>query len=80
MKTEANEAANPTTTANYMGANDGNTPGLTKREYFAAMAMQGVVMQGEHTTNSHRTEFTAKDAVQYADALIEALNAEKEKL
>lgn len=50
--------------------------GLTKREYFAVMAMQGLLAcpvsqlgpQGEIPSNA------AEAAVRYADALIEALN------
>ncbi len=46
--------------------------GLTKREYFAAMAMQGMIASGkiniDHIPNL---------SVFYSDALIEALNKEK---
>lgn len=44
--------------------------GLTKREYFAALAMQGLVNNPE-TTNVNDIAATA---VQYADALISELN------
>ncbi len=47
-------------------------PGLTKRELFAAMAMQGQCansIPGSH----HSFENTARDAVQYADALLKEL-------
>jgi hypothetical protein len=50
-----------------------NCDGLTKREYFAVMAMQAVV------TNSDYGESVSADAdiaVKYADALIDALNKE----
>ena len=51
-------------------------PGLTKREFFAATAMQGLLAcpvsqlgpQGEIPSNA------AQAAVRYADALIRALN------
>jgi hypothetical protein len=46
--------------------------GLTKREYFAAMAMQGY-LSGEMFRQFSRDEIIAK-AVMAADALIEALN------
>jgi hypothetical protein len=46
--------------------------GLTKREYFAAMAMQGY-LSGEMFMRQSREEISAK-AVMAADALIEALN------
>lgn len=45
--------------------------GLTKREYFAAMAMQGMLAEGH---DSFR--IVAKHAVDQADALIEELNKE----
>lgn len=46
--------------------------GLTKREYFAAMALSGLssaLRVGNNTPKSH-----AEAAVNYADALIKALN------
>jgi hypothetical protein len=43
--------------------------GLAKREYFAAMAMQGILSQ-----HDSRPSYAATLAVAYADALIEALN------
>lgn len=47
--------------------------GLSKREYFAAMAMQGLCansIPGSH----HRPGILIPEAIQYADALIEELN------
>jgi hypothetical protein len=44
--------------------------GLTKREYFAAMAMQGFISKYGTVTPS----FISNESVKYADALIEALN------
>jgi hypothetical protein len=41
--------------------------GLTKREYFAAMAMQGLI-------SNPNTSFETRDAVIIADALIAELN------
>jgi hypothetical protein len=43
------------------------THGLTKREYFAAMAMQGLLA-------NPNISCVTSDAVLYADKLIEALN------
>ena len=43
--------------------------GLTKREYFAAMAMQGIM----HTREYQSMPAIAIDAVMAADALIEEL-------
>jgi len=45
--------------------------GLTKREYFAAMAMQGLFANPNYTNN-----LFAVDAVRNADDLIVALNKE----
>jgi hypothetical protein len=44
--------------------------GLTKREYFAAMAMQGLL--SEHNYDTH--ERVAVNAVAYGDALCEELS------
>jgi hypothetical protein len=43
--------------------------GLTKREYFAAIALQGILSQ-----HDSRPSYAATLAVEYADALIDALN------
>lgn len=51
--------------------------GLTKREHFAAMAMQGMLHRGgmtEHGVISQAPDTIAMLAVNQADALIEALN------
>jgi hypothetical protein len=49
--------------------------GLTKREYFAAMAMQAVLS----THGEDYPEIIAVRALRYADALINELNKEDEK-
>lgn len=48
---------------------DGVCAGLTKREYFAAMAMQGILARSSDTN-----ENIATVSVNAADALITALN------
>jgi hypothetical protein len=48
--------------------------GLTKREYFAAQAMQGLVTTALSEIGS--CEMVAAEAVKQADALIAALNQE----
>jgi hypothetical protein len=53
---------------------DAPQEGLTKREYFAAMAMQGLLSLGGVIYQS-----TVKSAVEYADDLIEELNKTKDK-
>lgn len=52
-------------------AYEGNYKGLTKREYFSAMAMQGLIAHGY---NVHEYKDAATYAVNAADALITALN------
>ena len=49
--------------------------GLTKREYFAAKAMQGLLTVIHHTDRPYNV---AKEAVMTADALIEELNKEQQ--
>ena len=46
-------------------------PGLTKREYFAAMAMQGYITTGKGSS--------ASDWVRCADELLKALESKSEK-
>ena len=50
-----------------------NYTGLTKREYFAAMAMQGMLAK----YGSDYQVQNAKEAIYWADALIEELNKTK---
>ena len=50
--------------------------GLTKREYFAAMALQGYISATPPESNWPSPNEAAKDAVEFADALIKALNDE----
>ena len=72
MKTEPNEPIRfvkpPFTPGSYYG--------LTKREYFAAMAMQGLMSNGG---NMNTYEEDAETAVRVSDFLIAALNKEASK-
>lgn len=68
METKANE---PINTIEYN--NNYISTGLTKREYFAAMAMQGLLANDSGLITSK-----ARDAVKAADALIEELNKTKQ--
>lgn len=52
-------------------------PTLTKRELFAAMAMQGLI--ASDTNMNYSEKVIGRMAVNQADALIEALNEGKEK-
>ena len=85
MKTEPNEPTNPTTmsfaveyshpTAAAMLPEYENKTltGLTKREYFAAMAMQGIASD-QTFVKPNEPEEIAERAVAMADALITTLN------
>ena len=55
------------------GGLDSPNAGLTKREYFAAMALQGMLAKygSDYQVNN------AKEAIYWADALIEELNKTK---
>jgi hypothetical protein len=64
-KTKPNDAAFP------QNPHTALDTGLTKREYFAAIAMQGLVTVIHHTDRPYNV---AKAAVMTADALIEELN------
>ena len=64
--TKANQAVFSTETDTW------NQEGLTKREYFAAMAMQGL-LSAYYGNELYPTRF-ANDSVDMADALITALN------
>ena len=85
MKTQPNDPINPTPIA---GGDNGivsaeiistTFPGLTKREYFAAMAMQGLLSFPRDPSNVDKNNVGgvfAKSAVKFADALIKELNNE----
>lgn len=69
MSTEKNQTVHPVTESVLIGHE-----GLTKREYFAAMAMQGILADPD---NQGYAEGIAKDAVKMADELITQLNQTK---
>lgn len=52
--------------------------GLTKREYFAAMAMQGLIQRGFTEFGNYETAY-ASLATKYADALLAALENSDEQ-
>jgi len=55
--------------------------GLTKREYFAAMAMQGMLANPDNSCSFDAATGggeIAKDALGYADAMLSALEGEAE--
>jgi len=70
MKTKSEEYAFPKDNLNQIQG------GLTKREYFAAMAMQGILAgtSGVEALASVHPSSWAEVATQAADSLIQALN------
>jgi hypothetical protein len=54
----------------------GPQDGLTKREYFAALAMQGIcaTLEGGVSISENMADLLAKESVRVADALISQLN------
>lgn len=79
MATEGNEPAYPIVLPEGVGINTYSDPGLTKREYFAAMAMQGM-MTSMGQLSAHPSEYgIGKQAVAIADDLIRALNSVKQQ-
>lgn len=61
--------ANPVTNNLY----DPNSIGLTKREYFAGLAMQSILRYSMENEIPNVFTATASDAVDMADALLKAL-------
>ena len=70
MKLSPNAPISPYRHLNCNGQIDGQYQGLTKREYFAIMAMQGLL------SNSGPNHEHAKIAIEMADDLIKELNHE----
>lgn len=60
---------------NAFPATEDSTTGLSKREYFAGRALQGIISKPHQL----EVEEVAAIAVKYADALISALNKPKEE-
>lgn len=83
VETKGNEPAFASVAYGPCGESHGQD-GLTKRELFAAMAMQGVLANEfmiKAIGDMHKKDnekITANVAVLYADALIKALNEPKE--
>lgn len=75
--TNANDPINHHLTYNQISCHaNGEIEGLTKREYFAAMAMQGIV-SNRGMIDTDNWEWLAENSVKAADALITALNQTK---
>ena len=52
--------------------------GLTKREYFAALALQGFASKRDHTIDDDYIR-TARASIKLADALLAQLDKQQEK-
>lgn len=52
----------------------GEWPGLTKREYFAGLAMQGLLAADSYSDNDNWLGLIAETSVNLSDALLAALN------
>lgn len=83
MPTQADDQAFPRNYA-YQNPQAGQSelksfPGLTKKELFSALAMQGMLIVGKGFDLGTSTADIAKASVQMADALIEALNKQEAK-
>ena len=67
----ANETAFP-----FQSANNEYIPhrGLSKREYFAAMCLQGFIMYSEVSSTEGNKEEKVKRAISYADELLKQLS------
>ena len=74
MRTNPNDTAFALQT--FEGGDEVN-PGLTKREYFAAMAMQAILPYALAEALPNIFKIVASDSVEAADALINALKSDK---
>ena len=76
---KGNEPINPILELNGKGQLEDTSYGLTKREYFAAMALQGLCSAcDEKGAWSHHSRLAAGAAVGYADALLAELERTNE--
>jgi len=84
MKTNANDSISPIAKPNNLRGFDSpdvieTTQGLSKREYFASLALSGLSAEefGNVGYELHKAKNVAIQAVMIADALIEELNRVK---
>lgn len=59
------------------GQRDFSPFGLTKREYFAAMAMQGMISNAELCLSKEEADVIASQSIQFADSLLQKLETTK---
>lgn len=81
MKTEANHLVHSKTIESQRIAEDRiefhSEGGLTKREYFAAMALQGLLASQQPGYTFSTADEACNAAIEHADALINQLNQSK---
>lgn len=72
MKTNSNDSV----TSYGFGVKEGRIEkkGLTKREQFAAMAMQGMLSNSDMNLDTSYADNIIEDSIYFADRLIEKLN------
>lgn len=76
MKTNPNDSINGATIEPAeKGIRVNLTNNLTKLEYFAAMALQGIISTRPHGVKPEDVPLLAADSLLFADALIAELNA-----
>lgn len=56
------------------GFNSKDSIGLTKREYFAGLALQGLLSSGDLAPNTVDVEYAVDLSIKASDELIKALN------
>ena len=76
MKTNKNDSVHPIFDSE--GSAMTRFVGITKREYFAAQAMQGILSSSRYYYKNVPSAQVAEEAVEMADELIKALNAQDE--
>ena len=54
------------------GKKDFSSPGMTLRDHFAGLAMQGLIASNATYGGAPRIDLAAKDAYDYADAMLKA--------
>lgn len=73
MTTNGNKPAFPIH-PDWRSINDKSDLGITKREYFAAIAMQGLIASGYYNNNQEGIRGNVSKSLEYADELIKQLN------
>ena len=73
MSLKPDDAAFASRAVSPMGDEFGNF-GLTAREYFSGLALQGILASSQSSQSQMKADIAAAQAIDCADKLIEALN------